>query len=117
MGKDDPLTLRYGKVCDAILGDKGWYGIVDETYEEYMYPPELFESMSVLCPVFEKTVFVYEGDHDIYEICRWENDGVQGRDHDYWGGANDLSVNESKIEYELSLCAEKTDQLDILRDR
>lgn len=43
IGKDDPLALRHGKVYDAIIGQKGWYGIVDETKEEYAYPPELFE--------------------------------------------------------------------------
>lgn len=43
IGKDNPLSLLSGKVYEARLLKKGWYGIVDETQEEYAYPPELFE--------------------------------------------------------------------------
>jgi len=43
IGKDDPLSLRTDKVYEARVLKKGWYGIVDETKEEYAYPPELFE--------------------------------------------------------------------------
>ena len=45
IGKDDPLSLRNGKIYDARILKKGWYGVVDETKEEYAYPPELFELM------------------------------------------------------------------------
>ncbi len=50
-----------------------------------------------ICPVCEKHDFDLSNDYDICPICGWENDGVQRDDHDYWGGANSLSVNESKI--------------------
>jgi hypothetical protein len=43
IGEDAPLSLRTGKVYDAALSQLGWYGIVDETGEAYVYPPELFE--------------------------------------------------------------------------
>ena len=43
IGEDDPLSLRNGKVYEARILKKGWYGIMDETNEEYAYPPELFE--------------------------------------------------------------------------
>ena len=43
IGEDDPLSLRNGKVYDARVLKKGWFGIVDETKEEYAYPPEFFE--------------------------------------------------------------------------
>lgn len=43
IGEDNPLSLRNGKVYDARILKKGWYGIVDETKEEYAYPPEQFE--------------------------------------------------------------------------
>ena len=43
IGPDDPLSLRHQKVYEARVLKKGWYGIVDETHEEYAYPPELFE--------------------------------------------------------------------------
>ncbi len=40
---DNPMELRTGKEYNARMLKKGWYGIVDETNEEYAYPPELFE--------------------------------------------------------------------------
>lgn len=43
IGEDDPLSLRNGKVYNARVLKKNWYGIVDETKEEYAFPPELFE--------------------------------------------------------------------------
>lgn len=43
VGEDDPLSLRNEKVYEARVLQKGWYGIVDETKEEYAYPPNLFE--------------------------------------------------------------------------
>jgi hypothetical protein len=42
-GEDDPLSLRNGKIYDARILKKNWYGIVDETGEEYAFPPEQFE--------------------------------------------------------------------------
>ena len=43
IGEDNPLSLRYGKIYEARVLQKGWFGMVDETNEEYAYPPELFE--------------------------------------------------------------------------
>ena len=43
IGEDNPLSLRYGKIYEARVLQKGWFGVVDETNEEYAYPPELFE--------------------------------------------------------------------------
>ena len=43
IGEDDPLMMLHGKVYEARVLKKGWYGVVDETHEEYAYPPELFE--------------------------------------------------------------------------
>lgn len=43
IGENDPLSLLNGKVYTARVLKKGWYGIVDETGEEYAYPPEHFE--------------------------------------------------------------------------
>jgi len=42
LGEDNPLTLRTGKAYIARILKMGWYGIVDETGEEYAYPPEIF---------------------------------------------------------------------------
>lgn len=43
IGEDNPLALRTGKIYEARVLKLNWYGIVDETKEEYAYPPELFE--------------------------------------------------------------------------
>ena len=43
IGEDNPMALRSGKEYSARVLKKDWYGIVDETNEEYAYPPELFE--------------------------------------------------------------------------
>lgn len=43
IGEDNPLALRKNKVYDARILKKNWYGIIDETGEEYAYPPENFE--------------------------------------------------------------------------
>lgn len=43
VGEDDPVSLRTGKQYVARVLKKGWYGIVDESGEEYAYPPEVFE--------------------------------------------------------------------------
>lgn len=43
IGENDPLSLLNGKIYDARILKKGWYGIVDETGEEYAYPPESFK--------------------------------------------------------------------------
>jgi len=42
IGEDDPLVLSSGKIYEARVLKKGWLGVVDETKEEYAYPPELF---------------------------------------------------------------------------
>lgn len=43
IGTDDPLSLRSGKVYHARVLKRGWFGIVDETGEEYAYAPEQFQ--------------------------------------------------------------------------
>lgn len=43
IGEDDPLALRTGKVYEGRVLKKGWFGVVDETNEEYAYPPKVFE--------------------------------------------------------------------------
>lgn len=43
IGEDDPLALLNNKIYNVISVEKGWYRIVDETEEDYLYPPEAFE--------------------------------------------------------------------------
>lgn len=42
-GKTDFLVLTHGKVYDVLAVEKGWYRIVDDSGEDYLYPPEQFE--------------------------------------------------------------------------
>ena len=43
LGEDDPLALLHNKVYEVLAVEKLGYRIVDETNEDYLYPPELFE--------------------------------------------------------------------------
>lgn len=37
------MTLVHGKMYRVKSVEKGWYRIVDESGEDYLYPPEEFE--------------------------------------------------------------------------
>ena len=54
---------------------------------------------NIKCPVCGKYIFKEENDFDICDVCGWENDGIQYRDRNFAGGANELCVNEARIEY------------------
>ena len=43
LGESNPVMLLHNKIYDARVLKLGWFGIVDETHEEYAYPPECFE--------------------------------------------------------------------------
>lgn len=43
IGESDPLALLNGKEYEVTSIESGWYRIVDETDEDYLYPPEDFE--------------------------------------------------------------------------
>ena len=42
-GESSPVGLIDGKNYEVISIEGGWYRIVDETDEDYLYPPECFE--------------------------------------------------------------------------
>lgn len=42
-GSNGFLVLTNGKVYDVMSVEKGWYRIVDDSGEDYLYPPEVFE--------------------------------------------------------------------------
>ena len=54
----------------------------------------------IKCPVCGEYEFEEDDDFDVCDVCGWENDGVQNDDPDYDGGANDLSLNEFKAQWE-----------------
>lgn len=42
-GKTDFLVLTNNKVYTVLSVEKGWYRIVDDSGDDYLYPPEQFE--------------------------------------------------------------------------
>ena len=63
----------------------------------------------IKCPVCGEYEFEAHNDFDACDICHWQNDGVQLSDPTYWGGANDLSLNDFKKQWmdAHSLCPHK----------
>ena len=43
IGETDDLALINNKVYKVLSVEKGWYRIIDNTGEDYLYPPEEFE--------------------------------------------------------------------------
>ena len=43
LGETSPLELIHDKVYEVLSVEGEWYSIVDETDEDYLYPPEDFE--------------------------------------------------------------------------
>jgi len=43
IGKSSKLTMLNGKIYEARDCGLGWFALIDETNEEYAYPPNLFE--------------------------------------------------------------------------
>ena len=37
------ISLKKDKIYEARECGKGWYAVIDESGEEYAYPPEIFE--------------------------------------------------------------------------
>jgi hypothetical protein len=37
------LCLTYNKIYSVLTIEKGWYRIIDDSGEDYLYPPDLFE--------------------------------------------------------------------------
>ena len=44
-GETQTLMLTKNKVYDVISIEKDWYRIKDDTGEDYLYPPEKFETI------------------------------------------------------------------------
>jgi len=43
LGKVKTLALEKGKIYDVISVEKGWFRIMTELDEDYLFPPEQFE--------------------------------------------------------------------------
>lgn len=42
-GKTEFLMLTHDKIYDVISVEKGWYRVIDDSGDDYLYPPEQFE--------------------------------------------------------------------------
>ena len=42
-GKRDFLVLTHDKVYTVLSVERGWYRLVDDSGDDYLYPPEKFE--------------------------------------------------------------------------
>lgn len=51
LGKFDTLALEKDKIYDVISIERGWYRIMTELDDDYLFPPEHFQIVSVYCPV------------------------------------------------------------------
>ena len=45
LGPTDFLVLTHNKIYTVLSVEKGWYRIVDDSGEDYLYPPQMFETI------------------------------------------------------------------------
>lgn len=43
IGKTEYLVLTHNEIYTVVSVEKGWYRIIDDSKEDYLYPPEVFE--------------------------------------------------------------------------
>lgn len=43
IGETDFLVATHGKIYTVLSIEKDWYRIIDDSGEDYLYPPNLFE--------------------------------------------------------------------------
>ena len=48
VGQSNPLALIHGKEYEVLSIECGWYRIVDESGEDYLYRPDVFEVVEKL---------------------------------------------------------------------
>lgn len=58
IGETDPATFIKGKIYEVISIEQKWYRIVDETNEDYLYPPDNFEIVKDQY-LFRQGLFLY----------------------------------------------------------
>ena len=54
----------------------------------------------IKCPVCGQYEFEEENNFEGCDVCHWQNDGVQMDSPNYWGGANDLCLNDYRSEWQ-----------------
>ena len=43
LGETAVLELTHDKIYDVLSIEKDWYRVVDDSYDDYLYPPDEFE--------------------------------------------------------------------------
>lgn len=43
IGEGSPMTCTNGRVYDVMSIENGWYRVMDDTEEDYIYPAESFK--------------------------------------------------------------------------
>lgn len=72
---------------------------LNEARKDYKVTGTIYAEKSIKCPVCGKYEFDEEDDFDVCPVCMWENDGLQNKNPDYAGGANQMSLNEARKAY------------------
>ena len=67
IGETDFLVLTHNIIYDVISIEKEWYRIIDDSGEDYLYPPELFEIGTLSIIWYKKSK--KEGDIYIANRC------------------------------------------------
>ena len=49
-GETSFLICTKGKIYDVLSVEKGWYRIVDDSGDDYLYPPQMFEVVEAQTP-------------------------------------------------------------------
>ncbi len=78
---------------------KKWYAMKINENPKYDYLTDNYKPTPHPCPVCGKYDFPDENSFDICPYCGREDDCVQEDDPTYWGGANELSLNDYKKKY------------------
>lgn len=81
----DPLEFIHGKVYERLDGESmGLWRVVDETGDDYLFPPSLFKAISDEeakkivdgyvpheCPICGEHEFSMEKSYEYCPVCRW----------------------------------------------
>ena len=48
IGETSPVSLTYGEIYDVLSVEKEWYRIIDNSEEDYLYPPDEYNGFKSL---------------------------------------------------------------------
>ena len=101
--KSDPFIFIKNKVYDKLGEEHGYWRVVDETGEDYLYSPKAFEPLTDeqyeelmkrteyqkhKCPICGETEFSMKNSGELCKVCGWYdfddpvwNDGASEEDY------------------------------------